>query len=605
MFAGSLKHGVALLFPVLAALALYQRSFRIWFLNDDFAWLGLGLSLENGGTLWSALFSPMAQGTIRTLSERLFFLAFERNSGLESLPPRLATFATLAIAQVLLILVVRRLSGSLGAGITAAILWPLNFGVTVALCWLSSYNQILLSALLLASFYCFLRFAESRSTRWYAAAWLFYLLGFGALENIIVLPGILLAWTLLFQPALWRRTLPFFLPALLFAFAHLFLIPKPVDAGTYRMYFDASLFTSLLVYWNWFLGASKLTDFDPAWQIYVTPIQWIVTSSLLGFVLWRSLRRDFTPLFGLLLSAALIAPVLPLREHRTDYYVASASLGLTIALALMPFRLPRFAAAAAWAVLAIFSLTAYVVQQNTIEWYLARTAPLRPLIRGLFHGASLHPGKLILLEGITNEIYDSALADDALRLIPNAKIRLAPGNGPAQNPHALDNSAVRKAFEEDAVVVYRFDGSRLHDVTRQWESGPALLLSSGLSAEVDAGSPVYNRQFSGGWFPPEDGRRWLGQSGLVHLGGPFSSQAQLHLQGFSPAAANQNRLKVKIGSFEHTATISPGPFTLKIPLPAPLLSQASLAVELSANQTISPPGDGRALSFVFGSISIQ
>ena len=78
-----LKHWAALLFPVLISLYLFRRSFRIWFLADDFAWLGLRLSIFSFGDLMTALFAPMAQGTIRTLSERLFFLSFESLYGLE------------------------------------------------------------------------------------------------------------------------------------------------------------------------------------------------------------------------------------------------------------------------------------------------------------------------------------------------------------------------------------------------------------------------------------------------------------------------------------------------------------------------------------------
>ena len=56
------------------SLALYWQGLLSWFREDDFAWLGLHLSIQEPYDIWWTLFSPMAQGTIRPLSERLYFL---------------------------------------------------------------------------------------------------------------------------------------------------------------------------------------------------------------------------------------------------------------------------------------------------------------------------------------------------------------------------------------------------------------------------------------------------------------------------------------------------------------------------------------------------
>jgi len=61
--------------PSLLCLALYWRAFNAWFRADDFAWLGTGIYVQNFHDLLIALFAPQAQGTIRPLSERMFFLA--------------------------------------------------------------------------------------------------------------------------------------------------------------------------------------------------------------------------------------------------------------------------------------------------------------------------------------------------------------------------------------------------------------------------------------------------------------------------------------------------------------------------------------------------
>ncbi len=602
MPANRLKQYVALLFPVLVSIYLYRRSFRIWFLNDDFAWLGLGLSLSNGADLWHALFGPMAQGTIRTLSERLFFLVFERAFGLESLPMRVFEFGTLAVAQVLLVLIVQRLSGSLSAGIWAATLWSLNFGLSVAMAWLSAYNQILLSALLLGAFYCFLRYVDSQSGKWLAATWVCYLLGFGALESMIVFPAILLVWAILLDRSKWRATLPFFIPALLFTLAHLFWIPKAKDASAYRMYFDFGLLESLVIYWQWLLAAVRLPSFGPGWGWLVAPSQWILSPAVLIFIVWRTVRRDFLPLFGLLMSLALIAPMLPLKDHRTDYYLASASIGIMMVLGLITIRLPKPASL----ILLLYIVPSFIVQQSTFEWYLERTAPIRPLIRGLQHAVKIHPGKLILVEGIDDSTYESALADEALRLVGGQNIRLVPGSMSAGNPLTVAPATARIAFEKEAVVVYHFNGSILRDTTREWERGKALSLSTGLSPEILAGDPIFNAQFLSGWYGIEDGHRWLSAKGTVQIGGPFRSDSQVFIRAYAPAALGSIEVRILLAGIAiHTARITPGDVDIRFPLPAALRDSRSVTLELNASKTVRPPNDGRDLSLVFGQISIR
>src|SRR6266700_676939 len=99
----------------LLALLLYWGGLTAWFQKDDFVWLGLRDMLAAGRSLAWILFSPQAQGTIRTLSERLFFLSLTATFGLNPLPFRLVAFLTFGAALVLLQLVCTRLTGSRAA----------------------------------------------------------------------------------------------------------------------------------------------------------------------------------------------------------------------------------------------------------------------------------------------------------------------------------------------------------------------------------------------------------------------------------------------------------------------------------------------------------
>ena len=84
--------------PTAVCLLLYWRTLSFWFRADDFAWLGLRLSIHRPWDFLVALFEPQAQGTIRFLSERAFFLTFEKMFGLDSTPFRVAVLLALLLS---------------------------------------------------------------------------------------------------------------------------------------------------------------------------------------------------------------------------------------------------------------------------------------------------------------------------------------------------------------------------------------------------------------------------------------------------------------------------------------------------------------------------
>src|SRR5215472_779240 len=119
--------------PMALCLAIHFRAFRMWFGNDDFAWLGLPLMVHSPHDLLEVLFTPMAQGTVRVVSERLYFLSFASIFGLNSLPFRIWVFLTQFANIALLAWIARRLTGSTLAGFLAPILWSVNACLALAL----------------------------------------------------------------------------------------------------------------------------------------------------------------------------------------------------------------------------------------------------------------------------------------------------------------------------------------------------------------------------------------------------------------------------------------------------------------------------------------
>ncbi len=126
--------------PMLFCLWLNWLGLKTWFTADDFAWLGLRPRVHDFSTLGWALFHPFAQGTVRTLSERAYFLVFSSLFGLNVIPFRIAAFLTQFAAIGFLMAVLRRLSGSALAAFLAPLLWCCAAPMAMALGGRWGYN---------------------------------------------------------------------------------------------------------------------------------------------------------------------------------------------------------------------------------------------------------------------------------------------------------------------------------------------------------------------------------------------------------------------------------------------------------------------------------
>ena len=206
--------------PSLLCLALYWLGLKAWFQQDDFAWLNLHSRLRETGDLWSLLFAPLAQGTIRPLSERVFFVVLYGLFGLEALPFRIVAFLTQFANLILVSAITRRLTGWRSAGFLAPILWAANGTLATVMSWTSAYNQALCAFFLLVSFWSLLCYVETGRRPHYVLQWVAFLLGFGALEINVVYPAIAAAYVFLAARKYLRPTLWLFAPSVVYAVLH-------------------------------------------------------------------------------------------------------------------------------------------------------------------------------------------------------------------------------------------------------------------------------------------------------------------------------------------------------------------------------------------------
>jgi hypothetical protein len=227
--------------PPLLAVLIYWPALGAWFQDDDFIWLNLLPGIHSWGDLWYALFHPTLYSW-RPLGERSYFLLVQWLFGASSgIPFHIVAFAVQFANMALVSAITLNLTRSPIAGFLAPLLWIANDKLTRTMIWSSNINYISCGFFVLAALWFLLLHAETGRTRYLVAMWIAFVLGLGAVEEAIVFPLMAALYTLACARPYFKRTIPLFGAAALFALAHQVLVPN--KAGPlYTMHFDGAIF---------------------------------------------------------------------------------------------------------------------------------------------------------------------------------------------------------------------------------------------------------------------------------------------------------------------------------------------------------------------------
>ena len=536
------RHAVGAL-PLVLLLALYWPGLTGWFYQDDFGWLRLRQQVHSVSHLPSALFAPQAHGNMRPLGENAYWLVLARLFGAKLLPFRLCAFATAMAALWLLAAIARRLVKQPAAGVWAPILWLVNCGLAPAMGWSSIYNQILSSFFFLLAFYFLLRVAETGSHRHRLGHWAAFLLGLGALEINVVYPALAALYCWLFARPLLKKVLPMFAVSVAFVLVHFVAAPAP-HQGAYALHPDLRILATVGTYWAWALGPVRLA----AVSRFPLGLAWILTALLtlaLVPLAWRQARRgDSIGLFGLAWFVIVLGPYLPLADHRMDYYLAAPAIGLAIAGAWAVGR----ADASAGRIATVLCLAAYLVPSAGASWAIGRWQHDRGLrvedfVLGVAEIHQSDPPKIILLEGVDDDLFWAGMADLPFLALEIPRVYLAPGSESAiraapdlLSKFVLPRGLARNALARGQAVVYRVDGRLLRNQTNRYRATVAALWPPEVPRFVNIGDPVFAEFLGPGWGPAANGYRVMpgpeGAPAAVRIGGPRSPAEQLYIGVF-------------------------------------------------------------------------
>jgi hypothetical protein len=599
---------------------LYKYTLRAWFQEDDFAWLGLGLQVDSWRGFLYAMFAPMAQGTIRPLSERAFYMTFFSLFELNALPYRIMVYVTELADIALLTAVAYALTKSYAASFLAPVLWVANIALALPVTWTAAYNEILCSFFFLLSFLALVRYVETGNRRFNLLQWASYLLCFGVLEINVVYPLIAMLYVVLRAPRFLKQTSILLVPAALFVVVDAMVRAAP-KGEVYRLHWDASIFGTLLTYWRRALGPSAAAEAFPRIHFYPVALTILISVGLLGFVVVRAARGDRLPVFFLGWFLLALAPFLPIRAHISDYYLTVPVIGLAllgawgIALSLEtgPHAIAHRGVAA---VLLVAYLTCSIPATRKLSrdiW--ARSVPVKKLVLGIEADQRNQPDKTILLEGVDDMLFWNGVYDHPFRLIDLNSVYLTEDTARKLTPYpdlakiadyTLPQSAAMAGLAAGRIVVYAVENGQVRNITGLYK---AATLGSELPRRIDLAKPPMETLLGASWYAPEGDFRWMPKQATVRLGALESGSGELRIDAFcSPVQVQTKPLTVAVTVLDvrfapvEIRDCAP-PVKLRFPVRTQP-GQKELQVTIEVDHTVRVGADQRDLGLAVRSIEI-
>lgn len=614
----------AWLAAVVFLCAVYFDGLRTWFYQDDFAWLSLLGQTHSFRSLLHSLFEPAAQGTMRFLSERAFFLIFERIFGFYNLPWRIAVFLTAAADLALITWLCLQATGSRLAAGLAPFFWVANAALVIPMSWDSAYNEVLCPLFLMAALALFDRYLTTgrRSFWWWQMV--VFTLGFGVLEINTVYPAIAAVWLLAVRREADRRRLVSLIPGIAISVAYFVLhqavAPAP-NSGPYALHIDSRLFSTLATYWKWSLVSAFWSQLGHS-PVKETIIVWVESAVLLAEFLrrWAQGRRDiwfFAAWFLLTLG-----PMLPLPNHLLDYYLTIPGIGLALfAATAIADAMSSGAIAGSVAIIAAglwLFVMLQVVHIGTRYWF-QESLPVRALVLGADAAKRTHPGKAIVIEGLTDSTWARSFPDSAFTrlgvgpvyLTPDTADRLRPlVNSERLDSEVLEPGVMRQAITHSEVVIYSIHGDHLRNITSEWARLHFASLAAGLPRRVDAGSPLYSYLLDPRWLRIENGARRMPSHAALKLAGPAADDV-LVLDGFHSLQRSDGieHLSVTIDGIDVGSTVitrndPDSRFHRLFNLPSVLTGRDWITVEFAVDPVLPKP-EGAETGLFFGTVALK
>jgi hypothetical protein len=395
----------------------------------------------------------------------LYFHVLGRVAGLEYRWYVAVLHALHMVNVVLLWLLLRRLDLPAVASGAGALWFGFHVGVIEAI-WMPMYVFDVLCAT-----FCLLSLTTWRAGRW-MVSFVFFWLAYKSKELAVMLPAILAAHEMLLGEKRWKRLIPFLAVSLSFGVQGLLLTPHQDDDYTFRL--------------SW----SALARTVPFYATHALFIPWLG----LALVALPAIVRDRRLWLGAAMAASTLGLLLFLPGRMFAAYLYLPLAGIAVMLAAAAARVNRVLVAAFFLLWLPFG---YQRLRQERRAALAEAHQNRAYVEAI--GAAARPD-------IRSYLYDRAPMREwgiagALRWF----------TGREANLYSLEHTSLRQALAKPPVMLLSWDPAarRLHTVVHDSATPePSYLAMTALT-------PVW--QLDEGWYPLEEGFRWIGPRAAARL----------------------------------------------------------------------------------------
>jgi hypothetical protein len=340
-----------------------------------------------------------------------------------------------------------------------------------------------------------------------------------------------------------------------------------------------------------------------------------------AFIVARIRQRDWLPVFCLAWFAIVLAPVLPLRDHFSSYYLVLPSIGLAMlagyALA-SAWRLGVAWGAAAALLAAAYAVPMIIADRFEMRWLQDRSIAIQRMVLGVARAHQLHPAETILLDGVDEQLFRAGMYHHPFSVVGVTSVYLTPGSAGRIGPldvrvenYELSSGPTVHGLDHNQIVVYKVGGRRLKAVTATYINTAAQKLDTNPPHLVELASPLFAYLLGPEWYAPEEGFRWMPRRATLRLGGPRTRSQRLYLNGFcSPAELRAAPMPVRVwldGTLLGELLVRNGgnPFHASLPIPDQLVGKKQVEIAVEAGRTFRAGLDERQLSLAFSSFEIR
>ena len=536
-----------------------RAAYKAYFSDDDLDKMGWPTVLSNGAFVHEILTPKLSEGNVRPVGY-LYYRYMGRAFKWNYRPWVIVLQAGHLINVILLFFVLRRFDFSdFAAGVGA--LFYVFHAALIYIYWQPQYIFEVLACM-----FCLLTLLLYVRGHWILAIVPFWL-AYKSKEIAVTLPVALLAWEWFLGSRKWKRLIPYFLISLNFGLQALVVNQTIAPDAGYALRFDpATLWHTIAFY-------SSAIVFLPF--------------AGLALLLVPIFTRDRRVWVGLIFMAALFVPMLVLPSRLETVYWYIPMVGLTIAIAALATRVPRWAIALFF--LLWFPLNHIMMKPKRSE-LLAHGDQVRWYTAGLLEFAKhVPPLKAVVFQG-TPSFMGAWGIEGAIHQVFGLGIRTAWFKDPQ----------VRKALAEVPMAIVGY-----YSVTRTVKG--LLRERDELESYVRFSDEPPGLQLGGGWYYDDAPFRWIGPKAEVSLRRPAGA-SEFEIVAIIPPESLQKDGPAKVtvlqdGESLGTQTLSeprtqPQPLRWKLPDGAPGVHKIAIVTEPVRHGVGDPRDLGIAVSAI-------